>query len=264
MVEKIDQVAGAADVSAERADGFRKSSDLDIHASVDVEMIDGAAAVAAENAGGVGVVDHHDGAVFFCEVAQARERADVAVHGEDAIGDEQLFAGLVFHAGEFFFGVGDVLVFEDENLGARETRTVDDGGMVQSIRDDEIFLAQNRGDGAGVGGESGLKDHAGFDVLEAGNLFLQLHVDLHGSGDGAHRSGSDAVFARGFECGLAQLGMRGQSQIIVGSEIDDSFAVEGADGGLFVVEHAELEMRALGFEVVELVSEIGKRVRVAG
>ena len=53
-----------------------------------VEVIDGAAAIAAENAGGVGVVDHHNGAVFFSYVTQTREGADVTVHGEDAVGDE--------------------------------------------------------------------------------------------------------------------------------------------------------------------------------
>jgi hypothetical protein len=122
VIEEIDQIAGAANVSAQRADGFRERSDLNIDAAVHVEMIDGAAAVAAEHAGGVGVVDHHDGAVFFGELAQRGQRADVAVHGEDAVGDQQLFAGFVFNAGELLFGVGDVFVAEDQNLGARGAR----------------------------------------------------------------------------------------------------------------------------------------------
>ncbi len=54
--------------------------------------------------------------------------------------------------------------------------------------------------------------------------------------------------------------MRGQSQIIVRREIDDLLAVEGADRRLLVVEHAQLEVRALGLEFVELVGEIGERV----
>ena len=56
-------------------------------------MIDGAAAVAAEHAARVRVVDHHDGAVLLGERAELRQRADVAVHAEDAVGDEQLAAG---------------------------------------------------------------------------------------------------------------------------------------------------------------------------
>jgi len=57
MIEKINQIARSADVSAERADGLGQGSDLNIHAPVHFEMIDGAAAVAAEHAGGVRIVD---------------------------------------------------------------------------------------------------------------------------------------------------------------------------------------------------------------
>ena len=166
---------------------------------------------------------------FSASVAEAGERADVAVHGEDAVGDQQLFAGLVFYAGQLFFGVGDVFVAEDQNLRLRQARAVDDRGVVERVGDDEIVFAQHRRDRACIRREAGLEDHAGFDVLEARDLFFQLHVDLHGAGDGAHRARSDAVFARGFERRLAQLGMRGQAQIIVRREVDDLLAVEGAD-----------------------------------
>jgi hypothetical protein len=54
--------------------------------------------------------------------------------------------------------------------------------------------------------------------------------------------------------------MRGQPQIIIRRQVDDSFAVEGADSRLLVIEHAQLEVRALGFEFVELVGEVRERV----
>ena len=38
----------------------------------------------------MGIVDHHDAAEFLGELAQLRQRAEVAVHAEDAVGDEQL------------------------------------------------------------------------------------------------------------------------------------------------------------------------------
>ncbi len=116
-------------------------------------------------------------------------------------------------------------------------------------------LPRMRRDGARVGGEAGLEDHAGFDVLEARDLLLQLHVDLHGAGDGAHRARADAVLLRGFERGFAQLGMGRQAEIVVGGEVDDLLAVEGADRRLLVVEHAQLEVGALLLQVVELVGE---------
>ena len=136
--------------------------------------------------------------------------------------------------------------------------------MVELVGDDEIFFAQYRRDRARIGRKSGLEDHAGFDVFEARDFFFQLHVDFHGAGDGAHRARADAILAGGFERGLAQLGMRGQAEVIVRGEVDDFLAVEGADRGLLVIEHAQAEVRALGFEVVELVGEIGKRIGAGG
>ena len=90
------------------------------------------------------VIHHHDGAVFFGEVAEARKRSNVAVHGEDAVSDEQLAAGLVFDAGELFFGVAEVLMIKNENLRAREARAINNGRVIQLVRDDEVFFAQNR------------------------------------------------------------------------------------------------------------------------
>src|SRR5437773_4271046 len=46
VTKKLDGVARGADVPAERADGFRQRSHLDVHAPVQVEMVYGAAPVA--------------------------------------------------------------------------------------------------------------------------------------------------------------------------------------------------------------------------
>ena len=197
---------------------------------------------------------------FSASAVSCGQRADVAVHGEDAVGDEQLVAGLVLDFVEQLFGVGDVFVAEDLDLGARQPGAVDDAGVVELVGDDEVFFAEDGRDRARVGGEAGLEDDAGFDVLEARDLFFQLHVDLHGAGDGAHRARADAEFLRRFERGFAQLGMGGQAEIIVGGEVDDLLAVEGADRRLLVVEHAQLEVGALLLELVELVGKKRKRI----
>ena len=81
-------------------------------------------------------------------------------------------------------------------------------------------------------------------------------MDLHGPGNRAYRSGSDAVLAGSFEGGFAQLGMRSQTEVIIRSKIDDLLAVESADGGLLVFKYTEIEVGALGLEVVQLICEI--------
>ena len=53
-----------------------------------------------------------------------------------------------------------------------------------------------------------------------------------------------------------EFGVGGEAEVVVGGEIDDLLAVVVADGRLHVVENAELEVGALGFEVVELRGEV--------
>ena len=102
----------------------------------------------------MGVVDHHDGAVLFAEVGELVDGADVAVHGEDAVGDEELAAGLVLDFLQELLGVGDIFVAEDLDLGLGEAGAVDDAGVVELVGEDEVFFAEDAGDGAGVGGEA--------------------------------------------------------------------------------------------------------------
>jgi len=144
MIEKINQIASAANVSAKRANGFRKRSHLDVHASVNFEVINGSATVAAENAGGVGVIHHHDGAILLREVAQSRQRANVAVHREYAVSDQKFLARLVFYAGQFGVSIGNVLMFEYQNLCPGKARSVNDRSMIKLVRNNEIFFSQHR------------------------------------------------------------------------------------------------------------------------
>ena len=67
VVEEVDQVLRAADVATKRADRLRERADLHIDAAMDIEVIDRAATVTAENAGSMRVVHHHDGAVLLGE-----------------------------------------------------------------------------------------------------------------------------------------------------------------------------------------------------
>ena len=117
MVDKI-KITGATDISAKRANGFRQCSDLDIDAAMDFKMVDGVAAIAAQHARGVGIVHHHDCAVLFGKVAEAGQRADIAIHGKHAIADQQFLPGFVFDARQSLFGLGEILVLEDQKLGA--------------------------------------------------------------------------------------------------------------------------------------------------
>jgi hypothetical protein len=154
--------------------------------------------------------------------------------------------------------VANVLVAEHFNFGAGEAGAVDDAGVVELVGEDEVFFAEDAGDSACVGGKAGLEDDAGFHSFEGGDLFFELHVDVHGAGDGADGAGAYAVFFCGGDGGFFEPGVVAEAEVVVRGEVDDALSVVGADGGLLVVQFAELEEGSALAEVVELGSEMGE------
>jgi hypothetical protein len=186
---------------------------------------------------------------------ELRDRTEVAVHREHAVGDDQLARarGQVLEDGAR--GV-HVLVREDLDGGATQPGAVDDAGVVERIGDDEVVLAEHRGDGAGVGGEAALEHHHGLDVLERREPALELHVQFHRPGDGADRAGADAVLRDRVERRLFQLRMRREAEVVVRGEIDHRAMVETAVRQRLAVHHAEPAMEALLLESVEFGREV--------
>ena len=81
-----------------------------------------------------------------------------------------------------------IFVAEDKNLGARQTASINDGRVIQLIRDDEVILSQQCRHRSRIRRKPRLENNARFDILEARNLLFQFHVDLHRPGNGAHRA----------------------------------------------------------------------------
>ena len=111
---------------------------------------------------------------------------------------------------------------------------------------------------AGVGRKAALEDHAGLHVLEARNLFFQVHVDAHGAGDGAHRARAHAERPRRGHRRLNQPWVVGQAKVVVAGQVDHLAAVVVAHRRLLVVEDAQLEVGSLGAQFVERCGQMGK------
>ena len=112
-----------------------------------------------------------------------------------------------------------ILVGINPDLSAGQPATIDDAGVVELVRDDQVPLAQNGRHRAGVGGEARLEDDAGLSLLEPGYLLFQLHVNPHGPGDGPHRARPHAELPKGPLRGFNQAGMGVQSEVVVGGEV---------------------------------------------
>src|SRR5438309_2881438 len=79
--------------------------------------------------------------ISFREIANCREICDVPVHGKDAVGSHHSEAGI---AGlpKLNLEVFHVVVEIAKALRFREANAIDDAGMIQFVRDDHIFCAQ--------------------------------------------------------------------------------------------------------------------------
>ena len=215
-----------------------------------LEVIDGAAAVFPKHAARMRIVDHHDRAVFFGERRQLGDAAEIAVHREHAVGDQDLLLG----GGQLLDDLAsrvDVLVREHLDRRLAQPRAVDDAGVIQLVGNDHVLFGEDGGHGAGIGREAALEHHHGFDVLEFREPLFELHVHGHGSRDGANRAGADAVVLDGVERGLHQLRMRRETEIVVRREIDDRLVVEGRVGFRLAFEDAEPAIKALLLQRVE-------------
>src|SRR5439155_16354892 len=141
--QEVADRLGRRDVPAQNADSLRQRSHLQVDPAIEAEMIDRTAAILAQHATGVGVVDHDQGAETLGPFHDAGQGSDVAVHAEDAIGDDQLHA-LVTMSFEMALEVVQIAVLEDRALGLREPDAVDDGSMVQFVADDDVSLFHQR------------------------------------------------------------------------------------------------------------------------
>src|SRR5262245_3987456 len=222
-------------------------------------MIDSASSGAAEYAARVSIVHHHDAAVLVGEIAQLRQRTEVAVHAEYTIRDEQpsLVTG---KACNDLARRDDVAMRKDLDRGTAQTRAIDDACMIQLVGHDHVVAAQERRHGSGVRGETALKDDGRLGVLEDREPPLELHVDSHRAGDRAYRSRADAERLQCFEGARSKAGMRRQPQIVVRREIDDLPMINGCAGRLLTVEYAQAAIKPLTPQIVECPVEVGEWV----
>ena len=200
------EVLPAGDVAAHHADGLGQRADLDVDAAVEVEVVDRAAAVAAEHARRVRVVDHDRRFVPVGDVADAGQRRDVAVHREDAVGDDQdrsirrRSGRPMARASRSTFSSPSTSRCGKTARDAFDSRTP---SMIEAWLSSSLTIrsrvGRDRRDRAAVGGQARLQRQHRLDVLEIGQPPLELLDQLRRAGDRAHGAGARRP-ARGLPC----------------------------------------------------------------
>ncbi len=191
---------------------------------------------------------------FSAKSARATKWGKVAVHAEERIGDDQAAAKTGVLAEQIGEMIG-VAVAIDERVGARQAAAVDQAGVVLLVGEDRVAAIGERGDRARVGGEAGGEQKRGLGSLELGQAFFEPCVPGGAAGDEGTCAGAPAVFVDGTACGVCEPQVGGETEVVVGAEVDERFSGDIDDRPLRGVPGEQPAAEAGGFEFRKLVVE---------
>ena len=211
-----------------------------------------------ERADRVRLVDEHPDVVAVRELDDLRQRGDVAVEPEQALGGDQRAAavGLAQPPRE----VLGVAVVVGERVRARELAAVHDRGMAELVVEHDLAAARERRDHAEVGQRAGAEQQPGARAAERRQALLEPPVQRHRARRDARRAGADAPAHRRVGRGLADPRVVGQAERVAGAEQQHRPAVEHDARTLGTADHPQAAVGAQLPQLVETLVEIQHRL----
>ena len=184
----------------------------------------------AHHAGRVALVHHDEGVVLLGQVTYLVHGGHVAVHREDAVGHDDaealLLRGLQLALQVLHVGVGVAVA-----LGLAQAHAVDDAGVVERVADDGVVGREQRLEHAAVGVEAGGVEDGVLRLEVIGDGLLELFVHVLRAADEAHARHAVAAAVHGLLGGLDEARVVGETQVVVGAEVEH-LAAGHLDGGL--------------------------------
>jgi hypothetical protein len=212
------------DVPARRAaERLAERARHQVDTIADSEELGRARSGRAQDAGGMGVVHHHQCVVLLGHRAQVTEGRDVAVHREHAVGDDEDAARTGGPRGrQLSVEVPQVAVRVAEPLRLRQPDAVDDRRVVQLVRDHGILVAEERLEDSAVGVEAGREEDRVLGPEPFGDLRLEgTMLDVRPA-DEPHARHPEPVGVEGRVCGCDHGGRRREAQIVVRAEVQET------------------------------------------
>src|SRR6185369_9099243 len=251
--------------AADGADGLGEGADDEVDVVDHALRFADPAAVLADEAHRMGLVDEDHRAIGLGDGDHFLQRRHVAHHRIDAFEDDEL-AGALGHALEALLERFDVVVAERHDLGVAHRAAIIDRRMAVDVEDDIILLAGDRRNDAEVRLVARREDHGvihGVEILQ--RLLDRLVADVGAVEDSAS-GGARAELVERFLARGDHVLVEGHAHIIVGAEQDGALAVADGDGRALDLLHHEVEgVDDSGFEQclalldqgIELGEEVG-------
>ena len=140
----------------------------------------------AQHAGGVRVVNCYDRVVLIGELEHVWQLADISLHREHAVGDDEPVAGAL-RVPERLLERLHVRVFIDLPGRFDHADAVDDRGMIELIRDERVLRAEEGRHQAGIRVPARHVGERRLQPQEISDLLFELSVDGERAADEANR-----------------------------------------------------------------------------
>ena len=225
LPQPSDDLPARRDVAAAgAAQGLAERTRHDVDAIHDAAIFVRAAAVGADEAGGVRIVHHDQRPVPIGQVTDIFEFRDGAIHREHAVGRDQTHSGIL-RVLQGLLELIHVVVGIAQPASLAEANSIDDAGVVQGVADDGILIVQQRFKETAVGVEAGRIQNRVLHRQVGTQALLEFAVNALRSADEANRGHAVAVAGERIVRGRDHRRVIGEPEIIVGAEVDHLAAV---------------------------------------
>ena len=178
----------------------------------------------------MGFVHQEHAVVFLFELNDPGQVRDIAVHAEQAFGnDDRVFVLVAMGFKHLLQGIA-VIVGVGVTRRAGKARALNQGIVGQAVVKNGIARAEHEAQGGDVGRVPADVDDAVLHLIQVGQSALQVVVGRTLAAHQAAGPGRSAEKAGRFGHGFGDFGMGIDVQIIVGGKIDEFFAVDQRGG----------------------------------
>ena len=174
------------------------------------------------------VINHNECAVFICEIADSRKICNKTIHGEYAVGCNQLNTAILCGF-ELCAKIIHIVVLIAETVCLAETNTVNDACMVQFIGNNCIVLTEKSLKQTAVSIEAGRIKDAVIGTDEICKLTLKLLMNLLGAADESNGRKAEAPFIIACLSSSNHLGIVGKPKIVICAHIQNAICLGGVN-----------------------------------
>mmetsp|Transcript_38072 Transcript_38072/g.95765 ORF Transcript_38072/g.95765 Transcript_38072/m.95765 type:complete len:240 (+) Transcript_38072:1486-2205(+) len=167
-------------------------------------------------------VDHDQGFVFVGQITNLFQGSNITVHAEHTIGDHHLRrTTLIGGSTQLILEVTHVHVLVAVAFRLAQSNTVDDGSVVELIRDDGVLRIEHDLEETGVRVKAGCVQDRILHAVELADLGLEFLVQILSTADETYGAQSKTMGVHGLFGHLLQRLVIAQAKIVVGAKVEN-------------------------------------------